>query len=509
MSDSASRLPPPAAPLQSTTAWRSGAHILSSQDLQLIHHAALELLTTTGVALESTEALEILERSGASRDGRRARLTQQMIEGALETAPSRFAVAGTRGRRELAFGDDTSHIATCAGAPFVCDRDGRRPGSSADCVAIAALAHVSANIDLLACGPVPQDLPAALRYGFGLYATLAVSDKPTIHSVASPDRLLTTLQTAEILFGADWADEVRVLAVVNPTSPLLLDSAACRSVVELARRGQAVCVTPSVMGGVTGPVTLAGILTLQHAEVLAGLTLGQAARPGSPFVYGAASSVSSMQSGQVMMGVPQFWQLTAGAVELASFLGLPSRAGGSLTDAHVADMQAGVEGGLSLAASLASGASLVLHGTGALSSLNAMSFAKFMVDDEIIGMLRAAMTTIDVSGETIALDALKRVGSQGSFLTQPHTRRHSRDWAHGSCFNRLSYDRWEAHGSQDLARASLRSAQDAIARYRAPEMDATILRQLQRACLGEHRPAACDVETVLASVSFEAASGDP
>ena len=374
---------------------------------------------------------------------------------------------------------------------------------------MAALAHVSANIDLLACGPVPQDLPAALRYGFGLYATLVLSDKPTVHSVASPERLQTALQTAEILFGADWADEVRVLAVVNSTSPLLFDGVACRSLVELARRGQAVCVTPAVMGGVTGPVTLAGILTLQHAEVLAGLTLAQAAGPGCPFVYGAASSVSSMQSGQAMMGVPQFWQLTAGAVELAGFLGLPSRAGGSLTDAHLADMQAGVEGGLSLAASVTSGASLVLHGTGVLSTLNAMSFAKFMVDDETIGMLRAAMTAIDVSGETIALDVLKGVGSKGAFLAQPHTRRHARDWTDSSCFNRHSYDRWEAHGSQDLASASLRSAQDAIARYRAPEMDATTLRQLQSACLGEHRPAACDVETVLASVSFEAAPGDP
>ncbi len=301
---------------------------------------------------------------------------------------------------------------------------------------MAALAHVSANIDLLACGPVPQDLPAALRYGFGLYATLVLSDKPTVHSVASPERLQTALQTAEILFGADWADEVRVLAVVNSTSPLLFDGVACRSLVELARRGQAVCVTPSVMGGVTGPVTLAGILTLQHAEVLAGLTLAQAAGPGCPFVYGAASSVSSMQSGQAMMGVPQFWQLTAGAVELAGFLGLPSRAGGSLTDAHLADMQAGVEGGLSLAASVTSGASLVLHGTGVLSTLNAMSFAKFMVDDETIGMLRAAMTAIDVSGETIALDVLKGVGSKGAFLAQPHTRRHSRDWTDSSCFNR-------------------------------------------------------------------------
>ena len=44
------------------------------------------------------------------------------------------------------------------------------------------------------------------------------------------------------------------------------------------------------MGGTTAPLTLAGLLAVQHAELLAGLVLTQLARPGCPFLYGGTSS---------------------------------------------------------------------------------------------------------------------------------------------------------------------------------------------------------------------------
>jgi trimethylamine--corrinoid protein Co-methyltransferase len=58
-----------------------------------------------------------------------------------------------------------------------------------------------------------------------------------------------------------------------------------------------------VMGGATGPVTMAGILALQHAEALAGLVLSQVAREGAPFIYGGTSSVVSMLTGDLLFGV--------------------------------------------------------------------------------------------------------------------------------------------------------------------------------------------------------------
>jgi trimethylamine--corrinoid protein Co-methyltransferase len=475
---------------------------LSPGDISLIHEAALELLATTGVVFGSADALTILAKAGASVDGQRVQLSRRLVDDALETAPSRFTLTTDRPNHDLTFGVGESAVATAAGPPFVIDREGVRLGTAADCVAMVALAQVSANIDMVACAPEPQDLPPADRHNFALYATLAFSDKPLVHSVSTAEQLLAATETAEILHGATWSNAVRLVAVVNSMSPLLFDEQACRSIVTLARRGQAVCVTPCVMGGTTGPATLAGILTLQHAEVLAGLVLSQTAGAGSPFVYGGTSSVSSMTSGMLMVGVPQFWQLIGGTAELARHLRLPSRTGGSLTDAHLPDIQAGVEGGLSLAASILGGTDLILHGTGILSSFNALSFAKFIVDDETVGMVKAALVPIEVSPETIALEVLEAVGPAGNFLTQSHTRRHCRDGVGRTCFNRRPRELWAADGSRGLADMALLRAQEAIASYEAPALDPVTMRQLQRYCLGDRLPSACDVGSVLATTRF-------
>jgi len=44
-----------------------------------------------------------------------------------------------------------------------------------------------------------------------------------------------------------------------------------------------------------------------------------------------------------------------------------------------------------------------------------------VIDDEIIGMVMRAVRGIEVNDETIALDAYRRVGPGGNFLSDPHT----------------------------------------------------------------------------------------
>jgi trimethylamine--corrinoid protein Co-methyltransferase len=44
-----------------------------------------------------------------------------------------------------------------------------------------------------------------------------------------------------------------------------------------------------------------------------------------------------------------------------------------------------------------------------------------VIDNEIIGMAMRAVRGIEVTDETIALDAYRRVGPGGNFLADPHT----------------------------------------------------------------------------------------
>ena len=109
--------------------------------------------------------------------------------------------------------------------------------------------------------------------------------------------------------------------------------------IDFARSGQLSIITPFCLAGAMAPITVAGALTLQHSEVLAGLTLSQVAKPGAPVMYGGFGSNVDMRSGAPAFGTPTHMQMTLGTGQLARLLGLPWRsAAGSASNTH--DMQA-------------------------------------------------------------------------------------------------------------------------------------------------------------------------
>ena len=218
-----------------------------------------------------------------------------------------------------------------------------RPGTLADLEATARLGHQLPAIDFNSDCMEPLDLPEAVRTRRGTHARLIASDK-AIEWVASVDEDIDDAERInEILFGAGWHERPRALIVLNTTSPLQLSAEKARILLRWARLGQPRCVTACVMGGTTGPATLAGVLAVQHAEVLAALVLAQAAREGSPFVYGGVSAMASLRTGAALFGAPEFARLARATAGLAHRCGLPVRAGAAVTDAHAVDARAMAE----------------------------------------------------------------------------------------------------------------------------------------------------------------------
>ena len=76
-------------------------------------------------------------------------------------------------------------------------------------------------------------------------------------------------------------------------------------IIDFATAGQVLIITPFTLAGAMAPVTIAGALTLAHAEALAGLTLAQIVRPGAPVVYGSFTSNVDMKSGSPAFGTPE------------------------------------------------------------------------------------------------------------------------------------------------------------------------------------------------------------
>ncbi|MBF0529582.1 MAG: trimethylamine methyltransferase family protein, partial [Deltaproteobacteria bacterium] len=159
---------------------------------------------------------------------------------------------------------------------------------------------------------------------------------------------------------------------------------------------------------------------------LAGIVVVQMIREGTPVIYGCQSTSADMRTGGYAIGCPEHALCVTCGAELARFYGLPCRGGGSPTDAKRVSVQSGYESMMVMMATCQAKIDIIMHSAGILEGHAAMSYDQFVIDLEIIGMIRRFMRGIHVDDDSLALEVIKDVGSAGQFLTNPHTFRHCR-----------------------------------------------------------------------------------
>ena len=290
------------------------------------------------------------------------------------------------------------------------------------------------------------------------------------------------LQLLAVVFGGEAAIDGTPVAhcSINVNSPLLYDTAMLEGLLAFARYGQPILITPFVMAGVTGPTTLAGTLAQHNAEVLAGLCLVQLLRPGTPVLYGTATSNVDLRNGNPAIGSPESAQSIAICAQLARHYNLPCRGGGSLTDSPIVDAQSNYERMFTLLTSVLSGVHFLMHGLGILESYLTLSYAQFVLDLDLLGMVRQLVRPFPINEDTLALETIDAIGPGGHFLAAPHTMQHFRE-AHffPQVGLRLPVEQWEANGSQDATQRATERCRELLASYEQPEMETAVADALE------------------------------
>jgi trimethylamine--corrinoid protein Co-methyltransferase len=248
---------------------------------------------------------------------------------------------------------------------------------------------------------------------------------------------------------------------------------------EYAKAGQPQIISSLSIAGATGPVTLAGNLALQNAEILAGIVLTQLVREGTPVVFAGVSSNAEMRSGALCIGSPEMAMNTAATGQMAHYYKLPVRSGGAVCDAKSPDAQASFESMMGLLMARVCGINFVLHSAGILESYNCMSYEKFIIDDELCGMVKRIQRGFEVTPETLALDVIKNVGPGGHFLDKDHTFDHFRtEFYQPRLSNRDDFVTWQASGSPQSTEAANRKFKEILSTYETPELPADVDRDL-------------------------------
>jgi trimethylamine--corrinoid protein Co-methyltransferase len=456
--------------------------VLSDQDIQQIHDTSMRLLKEVGVQFPDDEAIAILEGRSIRTDGRRVFMDEDQVMQALESVPAQFTIHARNPDRNVTVGDGSPVFAPGYGAPFLVDfKVGKRAPTMEDYYNLVRLAHVLPNQDMSGHLLVePGDVASETAHIRMLHAHMVHSDKAFIGSAEGKQGAQHTLEMARILFGEDLEDKPVTISLINSLTPLGYSSEMLAALMVFARARQPVVVAALAMAGSTSPVTLAGTLAVQNAELLAGVVLTQLISPGTPVVYGSTSTNIDMKSGALAIGSPELSLMIAAHAQLARHYGLPSRSGGSLTDASGPDAQAGYESMLGLLTTVNSGVDFVLHAGGILSSYLAFSYEKLVLDDEMCGMMRRYMRGIKVSPDTLAYDVIADVGPGGNYLTEMHTLKRCRtEFWQPKFSDRGGLEAWMASDRPTAAARAHQRWQKLVAEHEDPALDETVARQLQ------------------------------
>jgi trimethylamine--corrinoid protein Co-methyltransferase len=431
--------------------------------IQEIHQASLELLEQVGVHVANEQALALYRQGGARIKGQRVRIPPVMVETALASAPTAVLLAGREPDQDVILEGKRVYTGTGGSPTMVLDplADCVRPAVLRDLADLVRLADALPHCDFVVIPVTPTDVPEVHLAVNRFYTSLIHTTKHVMGGVSSVDGARQVIELASLIAGGlkPLRERPFVSCITSwMVSPLHLDTSVTDILIEWCRHGLPLALSSAPMAGSTSPVTLAGTLVQLNAEQLSGVVLCQLVRPGTPVLAGYIPGLADMRSGGYVGGAAEFGMMQAAAAQLAHFYRLPIYCSGGMTDSKLPDAQAGYEKMATLLLAAMGGCNYIHHAFGMVTNMSAVSLEQAVIDDELVGMVLRVLRGIDLTGDSLALEAIGRVGPGGHYLMDPHTLRFMRsELYHPVLSDRRNRAAWEAAGSPDTrARATAR-----------------------------------------------------
>jgi trimethylamine--corrinoid protein Co-methyltransferase len=451
---------------------------LSESEIESIHQATLRILDEIGVVLKHKGTQDLLAAAGARVDGERVKFPPDLVERCLASAGKTVSIRGRNGAVKT-LGDGKLYFHNLGGARDIFDAaDGsKRYASIQDVQDATRLLDALENCNTITPFFTPRDVPGELMslmmYRHALPHTVKPVQGP---GVQYPGEVKYALRMAEVI---GPPAEVLTLAV-SPVSPLNLPAYEAEAILEIARAGVAFGPLPCPTAGATAPLSMAGALAQQNAEVLAPIILAQVVQPGLPVIYCGRLAMMEPRTGISVWGGVELGLVSAATVQLGHRYGLPVNVYGFSTNGHTLDIQNGFERGISAAIPALAGAD-ELSGIGEMEAGVSGSFAQMVADNEFAAGIHRLRGRFEVSDEALAVEVIARVmdGSH-NFLGQKHTMKYLKS---GEIFisklaSRDTWEQWDEGGRQGLAERAQAEAERILAERQVEPLEDAQIRAL-------------------------------
>ena len=454
--------------------------LLTDDLIQRILDEAYQLLLKPGIKVNNEEARELLAAAGAQVDLETnvVKIPQQIVRKALETVPREFYLYDYDGNPVVKYGGDAVHFDPGSSGiamlnPETLEHDTTETPHLIKLLKVAEqLMQYDAQSTAVVCHDVSQEIQDSYR----LYLALLYSKKPIVTGAFTNKTVTEMIDMLAILAGGPAAarEKPRAIFDVCPAPPLIWSNFASGNLIALARASVPAEIVSVPLSGAAAPVTMLGTVTQHTAECLAGITIHQLAKAGSPIVWGGAACIFDMKKGATPMGAVETAMLDCSYAQVAKSLNMPTHAYLGATDSKLVDAQAGLESGITAMIGALSGINMI-SGSGMLDFLSCHSAEKLVIDAEGIAMAKRMIEGVKLHTETLATgfydDKINFKG--GDFLKQRITMQLFRKEQHlpSNVIDRDSMRDWKQAGSLDTYERAKLMVNKLLESYTRPTLD--------------------------------------
>jgi trimethylamine---corrinoid protein Co-methyltransferase len=451
---------------------RPTLNVLSDELMDRILDEAMDILASVGMEIRGPVMRQRLIDAGLPTDpAGRVLFPRDVVERAIETAPSSFILYDRDGEPHADIGGDRVHfIPGSSGLKVLDHRTGEaRLANSTDFVEYVRLGDGLRNIPYLATAfSTNADIEAQVSDAWRLYMCLTNSKKPVV-SGAFTEHGVPRMADMMGLFRHDRADLIaRPMSIftITATGNFRYSEDSCQNLIDCVEAGIPVEIVPVTLMGLIAPVTVVGATVFHTVDVLAGIVMTQVVRTGAPVLFGGAPATFHMKIASSPMAAIEALHLDVAYVAVAKKLGLPTQSYMALSDAKVLDAQAGAETfGSALLAALAGVNSV--SGPGMLDFVLVFSLAKLVFDDEVCGQALHFVREIKPLGDLPTRDLVDQVIADQHLIMAAHTLEHwpTELYLPGHAIDRDNRENWTKQGARDAGQRAADEVDKRLAAY--------------------------------------------
>jgi len=435
--------------------FRPNLSFLAQEDKEKIHRVVLKILSEIGMKVHHDEALKLLTDAGCSvhEDGM-VKIAEELVLAAIDSAPDNIAIYDREANHVMDLGGHRSYYGTGSDLIYSLESQTmqRHPCVLDDVARAARVADAMPNLDFIMSFAHPSDITAPRAYLHSFQAMAVNSVKPIVCTAVDRCDLSEMWEIGLILRSGEEELRAKPYAIYygEPVSPLQHAVESVDKLLFCAEKSMPVIYSPAPIAGSTAPMTIAGHVAQGLAECFCGLVIHQLKTPGAPFVMGMGPAVLDMATAQCSYNAPEYLLSYIAIIEMSHFYNLPNWGYAGTTDSQIPDQQATFEAGLETFIAEMAGSNLN-HDVGYLDFGRTGSLDMIIILNEVIGQVRRLYRGIPVNEDTLALDVIREVGSDGNFLVHRHTLEHlqSTQWR-PELISRMGYEKWEASGRTSL-----------------------------------------------------------